>query len=65
MIYNKRIGKEHNFHNLKANCGLHRIEYRGKKKCNTVSMIATIAYNLKKFHGYLANDKKLQQLWVT
>lgn len=46
--YNKRIGKEHNFHDLKSNNGLWRINWRGRPKCNTISLVAGIAYNLKK-----------------
>jgi len=48
-IYNKRIGKEHNFFDLKSNNGLSRLNWRGRKKCNTISIMAGITYNLKKF----------------
>lgn len=46
--YNRRIGKEHNFFDLKSNNGLSRLNWRGKKKCNTISIMAGITYNLKK-----------------
>lgn len=49
-IYNRRIGKEHNFFDLKSNNGLSRLNWRGRKKCNTISIMAGITYNLKKFH---------------
>lgn len=48
-VYNRRIGKEHNFFDLKSNNGLSRLNWRGRKKCNTISIMAGIAYNLKKF----------------
>lgn len=47
-IYNKRIGKEHNFFDLKSNNGLSRLSWRGQKKCNTMSIMAGITFNLKK-----------------
>lgn len=47
--YNRRIGKEHNFFDLKSNNGLTRLNWRGRKKCNTISVMAGITYNLKKF----------------
>jgi hypothetical protein len=46
--YNRRIGKEHNFFDLKSNNGLSRLNWRGRKKCNTISILAGISYNLKK-----------------
>ena len=49
-IYNRRIGKEHNFFDLKSNNGLSRLNWRGRKKCNTISIMAGITYNLKKFN---------------
>ena len=49
-IYNKRIGKEHNFNDLKNNNGLRRLNFRGKIKCTTVATLAGISYNLKKFN---------------
>jgi hypothetical protein len=48
--YNKRIGKEHNFHDLKYNNGLNRLNWRGKIKCNTIATLSGISYNLKKFN---------------
>jgi len=53
--YNRRIGKEHNFFDLKSNNGLSRLNWRGQKKCNTISIMAGITYNLKKFQKVI-ND---------
>lgn len=47
--YNRRIGKEHNFFDLKSNNGLSRLNWRGRDNCNTISVMAGIIYNLKKF----------------
>jgi transposase len=54
-VYNRRIGKEHNFFDLKSNNGLSRLNWRGRKKCNTISIMAGIAYNLKKFQKAVAD----------
>lgn len=48
-LYNKRIGKEHNFHDLKNNSALKYIYRRGRAKVTTVATLAGIAHNLKKF----------------
>ena len=53
--YNRRIGKEHNFRDLKANNGLSHLYWRGKRKCNTISLISGIAYNLKKLRKETQN----------
>lgn len=57
MIYNRRIGKEHNFRDLKALNGLRTIERRGKTKCNTIALLAGIAHNIKKYYKYMLNTK--------
>lgn len=57
MIYNRRIGKEHNFRDLKALNGLRTIERRGKTKCNTIALLAGIAHNLKKYCKYMSNPE--------
>jgi len=53
--YNRRIGKEHNFFDLKSNNGLSRLNWRGKKKCNTISIMAGITFNLKKFQKVISD----------
>ncbi len=53
--YNRRIGKEHNFFDLKFNNGLSRLNWRGRKKCNTISILAGITYNLKKLQKAVAD----------
>lgn len=53
-IYNKRIGKEHNFHDLKSYEGLRWLKRRGRQKCNTEAIIAAIAHNLKKYQKILS-----------
>lgn len=55
FIYNKRIGKEHNFYDIKYNNGLSRINFRGKKKCNNIALLSGISYNLKKLQKGLDN----------
>lgn len=64
IIYNRRIGKEHNFRDLKALNGLRTIERRGRMKCNTIALLAGIAHNLKKYCKYMidpeGNELKLQ-----
>ena len=57
-IYNRRIGKEHNFQDLKSQLGLGRIERRGKEKSNTIAVLAGIAHNLRKLHKFLIENKK-------
>lgn len=52
-IYNKRIGKEHNFHDLKYYDGLFKILRRGRDKANTIARLAAIAHNLKKLARYM------------
>ncbi len=62
-IYNKRIGKEHNFHTLKHNGAMGRLYRRGKQKCNIEVLISAIAHNLKKMHKYLIiNNLKFETL---
>jgi len=46
--YNKRIGKEHNFFDIKYNNGLKQLNFRGKKKCNSMALMSGTSYNLKK-----------------
>jgi transposase len=53
--YNRRIGKEHNFFDLKSNNGLRRFHWRGRNKCNTIAIMAGISYNLKKFQKAIMN----------
>ncbi len=58
-IYNKRIGKEHNFHDIKVLNGLHRIYRRGCEKSNTIVLLGAIAHNLKKLSKYLQKEKDI------
>ncbi len=55
FVYNKRIGKEHNFFDLKYNNGLNRINFRGKSKCNSIALLSGTSYNLKKLQKGLGN----------
>ena len=57
-IYNKRIGKEHNFHDLKYHDGLFQIHRRGREKANTIARLAAIAHNLKKLAKYLEIENR-------
>jgi len=60
IIYNKRIGKEHNFHDLKYLNGLFRVYRRGREKANTIARLAAIAHNMKKLTGYLKTEEGIQ-----
>lgn len=53
-IYNKRIGKEHNFNDMKYHYGVNRITRRGCAKANTMVLLAAIVHNLKKLMKYTA-----------
>ncbi len=55
-LYNKRLGKEHNFNDLKNHISGGRLLRRGKAKCNCEIVISAIAYNLKKLQRYLAEQ---------
>ncbi len=58
-IYNKRIGKEHNFHTLKTNEAMGRLFRRGKQKCNIEVYLTAIAHNLRKMHKFILSNKQL------
>lgn len=51
-IYNKRIGKEHVFANIKTQKGYHQTAYRGKEKVNMELGWISIAHNLMKYVNY-------------
>nr|HPJ40552.1 transposase [Spirochaetota bacterium] len=57
-IYNKRIGKEHNFNDLKHHGGLYYIYRKGRDKATTIALLAGMAHNLKKLSRFMTIQGK-------
>ncbi len=57
-IYNKRIGKEHNFDTLKNQMNF-RILRRGRKKANFEAKLYAIAFNLKKLFALMIEKRSI------
>lgn len=64
-IYNKRIGKEHNFNDIKNHNGVNKIQRRGKIKATLEPTLAGIAHNLKKMAKHLEMQALLKGLATT
>ena len=61
-LYNKRLGKEHNFHDLKKFESGGRLLRRGRDKCNCEIVLSAIAHNLKKLQKYLIEQQGKSKL---
>jgi transposase len=59
-LYNKRLGKEHNFHDLKKLESGGRISRRGIRKSQCEMVISAIVHNLKKLQKYLQGQGMAQ-----
>ena len=64
-VYNKRIGKEHNFDTFKNQMGFNRIWRRGKENAQFEVTLYAIGFNLKKLFSLLSeNGQNLSNRWA-